>query len=154
MFPTEIHGLPEWCAQTLRGAWPGAWLRPPARARVWEKRTEGTAEAPSGPALGRRGVTRAAPPLPSSSASPLEEVEAPRSAAVERSSQLPVCAPARPALTMRPLVLLWACLVLPGERGARVEGCGDSFPRVGSAGTKPPEPTFPFFPPSPPPAEP
>ncbi|XP_047614701.1 CMRF35-like molecule 9 isoform X3 [Phacochoerus africanus] len=45
---------------------------------------------------------------------PLEEVEAPRSAAVERSSQLPVCAPARPALTMRPLVLLWACLVLPG----------------------------------------
>uniref|UniRef100_A0A8D1I3J9 CD300 molecule like family member g n=1 Tax=Sus scrofa TaxID=9823 RepID=A0A8D1I3J9_PIG len=114
MFPTEIHGLPEWCAQTLRGAWPGAWLRPPARVRDWEKRTEGTAEAPSGPALGRRGVTRAAPPLPSSSASPLEEVEAPRSAAVERSSQLPVCAPARPALTMRPLVLLWACLVLPG----------------------------------------
>lgn len=73
MFPTEIHGLPEWCAQTLRGAWPGAWLRPPARARVWEKCTEGKAEAPSGPALGRRGVTRAAPPLPSSSASPLEE---------------------------------------------------------------------------------
>uniref|UniRef100_A0A4X1TN18 Ig-like domain-containing protein n=1 Tax=Sus scrofa TaxID=9823 RepID=A0A4X1TN18_PIG len=86
----------------------------PPGARVWEKCTEGKAEAPSGPALGRRGVTRAAPPLPSSSASPLEEVEAPRSAAVERSSQLPVCAPARPALTMRPLVLLWACLVLPG----------------------------------------
>ncbi|XP_073653796.1 CMRF35-like molecule 9 isoform X12 [Tursiops truncatus] len=43
---------------------------------------------------------------------PLEEVKVPRGP--ERNPQLPACTPAWPALTMRPLVLLWGCLVLPG----------------------------------------
>lgn len=79
---------------------------------------EGTAEAPPP----SPGPARPLPSLPGLHL-PLEEVKAPCSQ--ERSSQLPRRAlPSGPALIMRPLLLLWGCLVLPGEKGARVAGCG------------------------------
>lgn len=40
-FPAQVHGLLEFYTQALWGARPGAWLRPPERAWVWEKRSVG-----------------------------------------------------------------------------------------------------------------